>query len=334
MTKTQPPMIIVVGASAGGMQATANLSAQFPKDFPAAIFIVNHMGADNNGDVLAKVFNESGGLTCEQAHDEQPFQSGHIYLAPPDQHMLLVEGKILVTKGARENRYRPAIDPLFRSAAVAYGNRVIGIILTGYLDDGTSGMMAIKQCGGVCIVQDPLDAAYPDMPQSVIANVGADYCLPVAEMGMLLSDLVRRKLPRRKQPPKDIVIEAEIAQRVLSDLPAVKAIGEQVPFNCPDCGGVLWQIEGDFLRYRCHTGHAFTSAVLLAQQTAKIEETLWVALRMFEERQNLIATMGQSHGSSSSSVSQRVQDSQIHIDRIRAMLKATHKDNHDEVAKG
>ena len=328
MNQNKHPMIIVVGASAGGKQALMQLTAQFPKDFPAAIFIVNHMGADTTGDSLVAALNQSGGLTCEHAYNEQPFQNGHIYLAPSDQHILLVEGKILVTKGARENRYRPAIDPLFRSAAVAYGNRVIGIILTGYLDDGTSGMMAIKRCGGVCIVQDPLDAAYPDMPQSVIANVGADYCLPIAEMGMLLSDLVRRKLPNRKQPPKGIVTEAEIAQRVLSDLPSVEALGEQVPFNCPDCGGVLWQItEGDdFLRYRCHTGHAFTSAVLLAQQTAKIEETLWVALRMFEERQNLITTMGQSQGKSSASVLQRVQDSQIHIDRIRAMLKTTHKD--------
>ncbi len=324
-------MIIVVGASAGGMRALTQLTAQFPKDFPAAIFIVNHMGADTTGDGLVAALNKSGGLTCEHAHNEQPFQEGHMYLAPSDQHILLVKGKILVTKGARENRYRPAIDPLFRSAAVAYGNRVIGIVLTGYLDDGTSGMIAIKRCGGICIVQDPLDAAYPDMPQSVIRNVGADYCLPIAEMGMLLSDLVRRKLPDRKQPPKDIVIEAEIAQRVLSDLPSVEALGEQVPFNCPDCGGVLWQVaEGDFLRYRCHTGHAFTSAVLLAQQTAKIEETLWVALRMFEERQNLIATMGPSQGNSSSSVLQRVQDSQIHIDRIRTMLKVTREDNRDD----
>ncbi|HZG37093.1 MAG TPA: chemotaxis protein CheB [Nodosilinea sp.] len=331
MNQSKHPMIIVVGASAGGMRALTQLTAQFPKDFPAAIFIVNHMSANTTGDVLVAALNKSGGLTCERAYNKQPFQSGHIYVAPSDQHILLVEGKILVTKGARENRYRPAIDPLFRSAAVAYGNRVIGIILTGYLDDGTSGMMAIKQCGGICIVQDPLDAAYPDMPQSVISNVGADYCLPIAKMGMLLSDLVRRKLPSRKQPPKNIVIEAEIAQRVLSDLPSVEALGKQVPFNCPDCGGVLWQItEGDdFLRYRCHTGHAFTSAVLLAQQTAKIEETLWVALRMFEERQNLIATMGQSQGSSSS-VLQRVQDSQVHIDRIRAMLKATYKDTHDQ----
>ncbi len=332
MNQSKHPAIIVVGASAGGMQALKQLTAQFPKDFPAAIFIVNHMGADTTGDVLVAALNKSGGLICEQAYDEQPFQSGHIYLAPPDQHILLAKDKILVTKGARENRYRPAIDPLFRSAAVAYGNRVIGIVLTGYLDDGTSGMMAIKRCGGVCIVQDPLDAAYPDMPQSVIRNVGADYCMPIAEMGMLLSDLVHRKLPSRQQPPKDIVIEAEIAQRVVSDLPAVEALGQQVPFNCPDCGGILWQItEGDdFLRYRCHTGHAFTSAVLLAQQTAKIEETLWVALRMFEERQHLIATMGQSHGSSSSSVLQRVQDSQVHIDRIRAMITATDKDPYDQ----
>lgn len=211
---------------------------------------------------------------------------------------------------------------------MAYGNRVIGIILTGYLDDGTSGMRAIKRCGGVCIAQDPADAAYPDMPQSVITNVGPDYCLPIAQMGVLLSDLVSKQLAPNKPAPEDIVIEAKIAQRVLSDLPSVEALGEQVPFNCPDCGGVLWKIaDGKHLRYRCHTGHAFTSSVLLAQQTAKIEETLWVALRMFEERQNLLVTMSKNDGKKSpSSVSQRAKDSQIHIDRIRAMLKATDKD--------
>ena len=137
-------MLIVVGASAGGMAALKQLVAQFPKDFPASIFIVNHMGADTTGEALVKVLNDSGGLPCTHAHDEQVFKTGHIYLAPSDQHMLIVKGKILITKGARENRSRPAIDPLFRSAAVSYGNRVIGIILTGYLDDGTSGMMAIK----------------------------------------------------------------------------------------------------------------------------------------------------------------------------------------------
>ncbi|MGM0631915.1 MAG: chemotaxis protein CheB [Pseudomonadota bacterium] len=321
--------LIVIGASAGGMEALKKLVAQFPRDFPAPVFVVNHMSADSTGEALVNVLNESGGLRCVQAYDEQVFEKGNIYLAPPDQHMLLVEGKILITKGARENRSRPAIDPLFRSAAVAYGNRVIGIILTGYLDDGTSGMMAIKRCGGVCIAQDPEDASYPDMPRSVVANVGADHCVSIARMGTLLSDLVNGALPEEKQIPEDIVIEARIAQRVLSDLPSVEALGEQVPYNCPDCGGVLWQMEeGDLLRYRCHTGHAFTSSALHAQQTAKIEETLWVALRMFEERQNLLVTMHGTGGEKpSSSTSQRAKESQVHIERIRAMLKATDKDS-------
>jgi two-component system, chemotaxis family, protein-glutamate methylesterase/glutaminase len=325
-------MVIVIGASAGGMDALKKLVVQFPKDFPAPIFMVHHMSADSTGEVLVRVLNKSGSLACEHARDGQAFKSGTIYLAPSDQHMLLIKGKTLVTKGARENRSRPAIDPLFRSAAVAYGNRVIGIILTGYLDDGTSGMMAIKRCGGVCIVQDPKDASYPDMPRSVIANVGVDYCVPIAEMGVLLSNLVRRKLSKNKKTPEDIAIEAKIAQRVLSDLPSVEALGDQVPFNCPECGGVLWKMaEGKLLRYRCHTGHAFTSPVLLAQQTAKIEETLWVALRMFEERQNLLVTMSKNQGSKQlSSISQRAKDSQIHIDRIRSMLKATSKDLHSE----
>ncbi|MCR8915043.1 chemotaxis protein CheB [Marinobacter panjinensis] len=330
MSQNTNPMPIVIGASAGGMAALKDLVAQFPKDFPAPVFIVNHMGAHTSGETLVRVLNESGNLTCVHGQDNQTFKSGTIYLAPSDQHMLIVKGKILITKGARENRSRPAIDPLFRSAAVAYGNRVIGIILTGYLDDGTSGMMAIKRCGGVCIAQDPEDASYPDMPQSVIANVGADYCLPISGMGALLSELVQRELPESGPVPEDIVIESKIAQRVLSDLSSVEALGEQVPYNCPDCGGVLWQVvEGKLLRYRCHTGHAFTSSALLAQQTVKIEETLWVALRMFEERQNLLVIMSEKESKKSpSSISQRATDSQIHIDRIRAMLKATDKDSH------
>ncbi|PSF07026.1 chemotaxis protein CheB [Marinobacter halophilus] len=332
MKQIRNPMPVVVGASAGGMAALKELVAQLPEDFPAPVFVVNHMGMHTTGEALVNVLNGSGNLPCAQAHDQQAFKSGHIYLAPSDQHMLIDNGKILITKGARENRSRPAIDPLFRSAAVAYGNRVIGIILTGYLDDGTSGMMAIKRCGGVCIAQDPEDAAYPDMPRSVIANVGADYCMPIAGMGALLSELVTRELPERTPVPEDIVIEAKIAQRVLSDLPSVEALGHQVPYNCPDCGGVLWQMEeGSLLRYRCHTGHAFTSSALLAQQTVKVEETLWVALRMFEERQNLLVTMSKNESKQSpSSISQRAKDSQVHIDRIRAMLKATGKDLHGE----
>lgn len=334
MPRSEGHMLIVVGASAGGMQALRKLVAQFPSDFPAPVFIVNHMSPVTTGEALVRVLDEAGALPCQHATDGQRFKSGHVYVAPSDRHMLIEGGKILLTKGARENRSRPAIDPLFRSAAVAHGNRVIGVILTGYLDDGTSGMMAIKRCGGICIAQDPDDADHADMPRSVIVNVGVDHCLPVAGMGALLSELARAKPAPRIPPPDDVVIEASIAQRVLSDLPSVETLGNQVPFNCPDCGGVLWQIkEGDLLRYRCHTGHAFTSAVLLTVQSAKIEETLWTALRMFEERQNLMATMNaRPDGKSSKALSERTKDAQVHIDRIRAMLTAT--DRPVDIMKG
>lgn len=325
MAHPEGNMLVVLGASAGAMQALKELVAQFPVDFPAPVFIVTHMSSDTTGEALVRVLDEAGPLPCQHAKDGQRFESGQIYLAPSDRHMLIEGKKILLTKGARENRSRPAIDPLFRSAAVAHGNRVIGVILTGYLDDGTSGMKAIKRCGGICVAQDPDDAAHADMPQSVIVNVGVDHCLPIAQMGAVLSQLVRGKPGKRKSPPEDVVIEAKIARRVLSDLPSVESLGEQVPFNCPDCGGVLWQVKAEeLLRYRCHTGHAFTSAVLLAEQSERIEETLWIALRMFEERQNLLATMSaQREGKSSSALSERAKDGQVHIDRIRTMLKTT-----------
>jgi len=240
---------------------------------------------------------------------------------------MLVKGKMLVTKGARENRSRPAIDALFRSAAVAYRSKVVGVILTGYLDDGTAGMIAIERCGGVCVVQDPRDAAYPDMPQNVLNRIKAHHTVPIAEMGALFMTLLNRPARKDRSVPKDLIIEARIAERVLSDLPSVEAVGRQVPFNCPGCGGVLWEVEeGELLRYRCHTGHAFTSSVLLAEQSAKIEETLWTALRMFEERRNLLTTMSQSNAKGFLPTAEaRAKESEVHIERIRAMLRSSER---------
>lgn len=284
--------VVVIGASAGGMDALTRLVAQLPKDFPAAIFVVNHMSADSTGVAVLNGMRASGSLECTQARDEEAINGNHIYLAPADNHLLVLKGKVRVTKGARENRSRPAIDPLFRSAAVAYRSRVIGVVLTGYLDDGTAGLLAIQRCGGVCVVQDPRDAAYPDMPRNAMKRVKVDHSVPLAEMGALLTGLISRRRVKDHPVPKDIAIEAKIAERVLSDVGSVDALGDQVPFNCPNCGGVLWEIEkGTSLRYRCHTGHSFSCDVLLAEQTRKIEETMWVALRMFEERRNLLVTM-------------------------------------------
>lgn len=317
--------LFVIGASAGGMDALTRLVAQLPADFPAPIFIVNHMAADAAGEALVRAINGSGSLPCEVAQDGQAFEGGRIYLAPADHHLLVVKGKLRVTKGARENRSRPGIDPLFRSAAVAYRSKVVGVVLTGYLDDGTAGLEAIKRCGGVGVVQDPADAAYPDMPQNALNRVEVDHVVALEQMGALFAQLVQRRSVKDKPVPKDIAIEAKIAERVLSDLKAVTTLGEQVPFNCPECGGPLWEIDkGSSLRYRCHTGHAFTSAVLEAEQTAQIEETLWSALRMFEERRNLLMTISnrQSRGYSKSAA-ERAKESEVHIARIRAILNAT-----------
>lgn len=238
-----------------------------------------------------------------------------------------------MTKGAHENRSRPAIDPLFRTAAVAFGPGVIGILLTGYLDDGTAGMKAIQRCGGTCIVQDPEDAEYPDMPRNALNNVNVDYCVPISEMGAILETIISKKLPKRQAVPEDILIEAKIAERVLSDLPSVNKLGVQVPFNCPGCGGVLWQVGMDSeLRFRCHTGHAYTAAYLLAEQTNKLEETMWTALRMFEERKNLLTEMARGQkGVGSETALERAEMSQVHIDRIRAILTTTENESGNDM---
>jgi two-component system chemotaxis response regulator CheB len=322
---TQVSTVVVVGVSAGGLDALSRLVAQLPKSFPAPVFIVQHLAADADVEVLVRTLKKYSELECVQARDGEEFQNGRIYLAPSDHHIMLGKGKVMITKGAQENRSRPAIDPLFRSAAVTYGNSVVGVLLTGYLDDGTAGLIAIQRCGGICVVQDPRDAAYPDMPQNALNQMKPDHCLPLAGMGTLLSRLVKRTPGKRKPVPKEIAIEAKIAERVLSDLPSVNALGDQVPFNCPGCGGVLWKVgKGKSLRFRCHTGHAYTAPVLLAEQTEKIEETLWVALRMFEERRNLLTTMAASQsGASLQSVTERANQSEVYIQRIRAMLMAS-----------
>jgi two-component system chemotaxis response regulator CheB len=317
--------VVVIGTSAGGLSALKTFVGQLQANFEAPILVVQHISADATGTVLLDVLNKFGNIKCEHAVNGTKLKNGHLYLAPSDYHLMIDEQeKILVTKGAQENKSRPAIDPLFRSAAVVFSTRVIGILLTGYLDDGTAGMIAIKRCGGTCIIQDPEDAEYPDMPKNALNQINPDFCVPLLEMGGLLYQLIAQK-PRKKKPiPEDIIIETKIATRVLSDLPAVNALGDQVPFNCPGCGGVLWKMnKNGLMRYRCHTGHAYTAASLLAEQNMKIEETMWTALRMFEERRNLMITMAKDQkGAAAKSALERASISQIHIDRIKAILLA------------
>jgi two-component system chemotaxis response regulator CheB len=306
--------IIVIGTSAGGVEALDALIGQLPTDIPASIFIVQHMAAEDTGEALLHRLSHRA-FGCELAKDGESFRPGRIYIAPPDNHLLVKKGKVLVTKGARENRSRPGIDPLFRSAAVTHTSRVIGVLLTGMLDDGIAGLIAIKKCGGITVVQEPKDAAYPGMSQSALNNLKADYCVPISEMGPLLETLTQERPGKSKPIPKDVRSEAEIAERVLSDVAEVNALGTQVPYNCPNCGGVLWQMDSaDVPRYRCHTGHSFTLPALLESQSEKIEETLWISLRMFEERKNLL------NSTHNAFAVQRAKETQIHIERIRAVL--------------
>jgi two-component system chemotaxis response regulator CheB len=191
------------------------------------------------------------------------------------------------------------------------------------LDDGTAGLIAIKKCGGVTVVQRPRDAAYPDMPQNALNNLKVDHCVALSEMGALLDRLAREHHGESKSVPDDIKVEATIAERVLSDVDQVGGLGPQVPYNCPNCGGVLWQVDVSGMhRYRCHTGHSFTAAALLTSQTEKIEETLWVSMRMFEERKNLLNAMSktETHSSLKRSYAEQANGTEVHIQRIRAML--------------
>jgi two-component system chemotaxis response regulator CheB len=315
--------IIVIGTSAGGRDAVDAVISQLPTDIPASIFIVQHLSPESEGSAIVDRLRRYKAFESALATDGQIFQRGRIYVAPPDRHLLLKKKTMLVTKGARENRSRPGIDPLFRSAAVAHGSHVIGVVLTGMLDDGTAGLAAIKKCGGVTIVQDPSEATFAGMPQSAMANVKVDHCVRLAEMGALLERLVRGPAGESKDIPDDVRTEATIAERVLSDVTAVEGLGDQVPYNCPNCGGVLWQIDkSPMQRFRCHTGHSYTAASLLAEQTEKIEETLWISLRMFEERKNLLNTMAAQPGSGGSSTTERAKEADMHIERIRAILRA------------
>jgi two-component system chemotaxis response regulator CheB len=315
--------IVVMGASAGGMEALDEVVGKMPAGLPVSVFVVQHMAPENTGDALLQRLARHRAFKCRLARDGDSFEPGSLYIGPPDYHLLVKKKTLLVTKGARENRYRPGVDPLFRSAAVAHGAGVVGVVLTGMLDDGTAGLIAIKKCGGIAVVQDPKDAAYPAMPQSALDNLKVDHCVPAAEMGRLLEKLIHQARGKTKPVPEDVRTEAKIAERVLSDVAQVNGLGAQVPYNCPNCGGVLWEMaKAGTRRYRCHTGHSFTESSLLTSQTEKIEETLWISLRMFEERKNLLNNMfHRETGPKAKGVyAERTKDIDEQIERIRDLL--------------
>jgi len=288
--------IIVIGASSGGFVALRELVRSLPEDLQAAIFIVWHMAPDVMG-VLPEALNKMGTLPAAHARDHEPIVNGRIYVAPPDHHLLLEENEVRVTRGPKENRFRPAVDPLFRSAAYVFGSRVIGIILSGALDDGTAGLWIIKQRGGLAIVQSLEEAEVAAMPLNASKEVKVDYILPVAEMGPLLSTIVQEELVPAKEPvaheqEERLQVEIDVA---MDKYPVhnIAQFREWSSYTCPECHGVLAALmEGNRVRYRCHTGHAFSADSLLAAITETIEENLWSAVRNMQESIMLLNHMG------------------------------------------
>lgn len=288
--------IIVVGASAGGFEALKRLVGDLPPDFAASIFVVWHMSPDVRG-VLPQVLNRVNTIGAAHAYDGETIEPNRIYVAPPDRHLLVETGRVRVTRGPKENRFRPAVDPLFRSAAHAYNNRVIGVVLSGALDDGTAGLWTIKHRGGLAIVQDPLDAEVPSMPENARREVAIDYSVPIAEMARLLVRLTTEQIKETSEVVMENDEKTEMEVRIAAEDSAfemgVMNLGELSPFTCPDCHGVLLVIkDGDLKRFRCHTGHAFSADSLLATVTENIEDSLYSAIRGVEESIMLLNHMG------------------------------------------
>ena len=277
--------IIVIGASAGGVDALSKLVRELPSELPAAIFIVLHVSA-NGRSLMADILNRVGPLKAVPAKDGEVIEHGHIYVAPPNSHLLIKRGYMRLSQGPKENCHRPAVDPLFRTAARAYGRRVVGVILSGTLDDGTAGLMAVKSRGGVAIVQNPEEAMFSGMPKSAINNVCVDHILPIAEIAPRLVQLADELVHDEAAEPvsEEIKLESDVAEFDRAAMERETQIGTPANLGCPTCGGTLWEHNaGHLLRFRCRVGHAWSPDSLIAQQSEAIEEALWTAFRALEE---------------------------------------------------
>jgi len=288
--------IVVIGASAGGVTALKELAGSLPSDFKASIFIVLHV-PPYAPSFMPEILTRAGRLKAVHPGDGDKFEPGRIYIAPPDCHLLLEDDRILVKRGPKENRFRPSIDALFRSAAYTFGSRVIGVVLTGLLNDGTSGMWSVKRLGGLTIVQEPEDAPYSSMPLSVMEYVDVDHVIPVAELAPLLVELTNEPAPETPELPSHELtqLKTEVAAAAEDDAfdKGILTMGPLTPLTCPECHGTLISIkEGKMVRYRCHTGHAFTASALLSEVTKNVEETLWSAVRGLEETVMLLEEAG------------------------------------------
>jgi two-component system, chemotaxis family, protein-glutamate methylesterase/glutaminase len=303
-----PQRCIVIGASAGGFHVLVNMVSQLPADLPVPVFVVMHVPAYQPS-YLPHILSNTGTLQAVHPADGTKIRAGIIYVAPPDHHLLIDAGSVAVKKGPKENGFRPSIDALFRSAAYSYGPGAIGVVLSGALHDGTSGLWSIKRLGGIAIVQDPYEAEYASMPRSALEYVEADYKVRSTEIAALLARLTQEQPPQqtdrediKKGLEKRIAKEVQIAAGTNISPESILGLGERTAFTCPECHGALIRIkEGNSSRFRCHTGHGFTEDALLEKVMQTTGEMIWQVTRGLQEAEMLLEHMGshiRDHGDS------------------------------------
>ncbi|WP_345949457.1 chemotaxis protein CheB [Mucilaginibacter sp. PAMB04274] len=312
--------IIVIGSSAGGWEALPIVLENFPEYLAASVFVVQHFPSDTMGTAFLNHLSAHSVLPCAFAVDNEPIRPSRVYVAPPDFHLLLTKDRVRITKGPRENSFRPAIDTMFRSAAAHHHSGVIGVILTGVRDDGVEGMAAIARSGGITMVQDPANAPYPDMPQAAIKHIDVNYITRTVEMGLVLSGLIYQPAKSKEAISEDILKEAAIAERVLTSLDIVEQGAKGTGFTCPMCGGVLWDIDhGITHSYRCAAGHAFTWENLCQLKATEVEEAMWTSLRLMEEQKRMLLKFPLLPRESNS-IQRRVKELEQYVQTLRAML--------------
>jgi two-component system, chemotaxis family, protein-glutamate methylesterase/glutaminase len=271
--------IIVIGASAGGVEALCQLVKGLPKELDATIFVVMHLGFES---ILPSILNRCGTLEAIPAENDSKYERGRIYIAPFNYHLMIKDSLTVLSRGPRANGHRPAIDVLFRSAAREHRNRVTGVVLTGGLDDGTAGLYRIKARGGVAVVQDPTESVNPSMPRSALENVDVDFCLPVSQIPDVLVRLASGEATNTADAENG---ESDMDKRATVQDPTSEPPGRQVPLACPECNGPMYELkEGELAHFQCFVGHAFSPESLSDQHTDALERALWTAMRTLKER--------------------------------------------------
>jgi two-component system chemotaxis response regulator CheB len=291
--------LVVIGTSTGGLEALRTVVGALPADFPTPICVVRHMARDSPA-ILHQILSKAGRLRAVQATSGMALTSGTIYVPPPDYHLIVEEGVVLTASGPRENGFRPAIDPLFRAAALSYGPRAIGVVLTGGLDDGTSGLWDIKQQGGTAVVQHPDDALVPSMPLNAIQHVPVDHIVKIVDLAPLLVELTApsRAVAGPSVAPRMLEADVKISKGEDAKDAGLLALADPSAYACPECHGVLLQMKASSgpVRFRCHTGHAYTIGSLLAALEDGVEVAAWNTIRALDEAGLLLKHLAEHVG--------------------------------------